>query len=316
MHYDFAPMEGITDHIFRHAHFHFFPGGEADRYYTPFLSPNHNRNLKERRLQDAAPEYNADMPIVPQLLTKNADDFIWMTGVLAEWGYTEVNLNLGCPSGTVAAKGKGAGFLRDPAALNSFLEQIFAASPLPISIKTRLGISHAEEFMPILKIYNQYPVRELIIHPRVQKQLYRGEADRSAFAAALTESRAPVCYNGDLCTVHDCLALQADNPAAAGLMLGRGLVADPALLRRLRGGAGLDAVTLHAFADALYESYSKAFGSEKSAVSRMKALWNYWYRSFADPDEMQRRMCREDEPWAYRAAVRETFACLQLRPGQ
>ncbi len=313
MHYDFAPMEGITDAIFRRAHFRHFPGGEPDRYFTPFLSPNHNHNPQEKRIRDAAPAANAGLPVVPQVLTKNAEDFLWMSKVLADWGYTEVNLNLGCPSGTVAAKGKGAGFLRDPAALDRFLDTICAASPLPVSVKTRLGITSAAEFGPILEIYNRYPLTELIIHPRVQKQLYRGEADRNAYAAALAESRAPVSYNGDLCSAADCRALLAEYPATAGLMLGRGLVADPALLRSLRGGPGLEADALRAFAEELYESYSTAFGSEKSAVSRMKALWNYWYRSFADAEDIQRRMQRAEEPWAYRAAVRETFARLALR---
>ena len=315
MRYDFAPMEGVTDAIFRSTHARIFADGRADRYFTPFLSPNQNHIVDEKRGHDWRPEQNAGLNVVPQLLTKNAEDFIWMAGILRDWGYTEVNLNLGCPSGTVAAKGKGAGALRDPAALERLLDGIYAGSPLPVSLKTRLGIADASEFPAILEIYNRYPVKELIVHPRVQKQMYRGEADRAAFAAALAGSKAPVCYNGDLFTADACRALAAEYPAVSGLMLGRGLAADPALVRLARGGSGLALAELQAFADALFAEYCTAFRSEKSAINRMKALWNLWFTVFEDADELQKKMHRAAEPWAYRAAVRTAFAQGCLKAG-
>ncbi len=170
----------------------------------------------------------------------------------------------------------------------------------------------------ILIVHPSLPVKsvkELIVHPRVQKQMYRGEADRAAFAAALAGSKAPVCYNGDLFTADACRALAAEYPAVSGLMLGRGLAADPALVRLARGGSGLALAELQAFADALFAEYCTAFRSEKSAINRMKALWNLWFTVFEDADELQKKMHRAAEPWAYRAAVRTAFAQGRLKAG-
>jgi tRNA-dihydrouridine synthase len=318
MQYAFAPMEGVTDRWYRNAHHRFFPGiGSPDVYYAPFLSPTKDHVLIPRKWQDILPENNPGLPLVPQLLTKNAEDFLWMTRELAALGYREVNLNLGCPAGTVVAKGKGAGFLRAPEALDAFLDAVYAASPVPVSIKTRLGIEDPAEFGPLLEIFNRYPVSQLIIHPRVQKQLYRGDVHREAFEQALRESRAPVCYNGSLNTAGDCAAFAAAHPQVCGIMLGRGFLANPALLRQLRGGSPPDAPTLEAFYAALYETYAEAFGSRKNAVRRMKALWAYllclFDQSGPRAHQLRHQLYHLTEPWEYEATARALFAALPLR---
>ena len=187
MKYYFAPLEGITDSIYRQLHHKYFPG--LDRYYTPFFSPTVHRALTPKESRELpfadAIDYNA----VPQLLTKVADDFLWMAEQCADRGYDEVNLNIGCPSGTVVSKGKGSGMLRDAAALDRFLEEIFQGSPLPISVKTRLGLTDPREFPRILEIYNQYPIKELTIHPRVRKQFYDGDVDMEMFRYAVENSK-------------------------------------------------------------------------------------------------------------------------------
>ena len=163
MRYYFAPLEGITDSIFRKLHSKYFPG--IDRYYTPFLSPTVHRGLTAREAREIPKADTLTYEAVPQLLTKVSEDFLWLTGVCGDLGYKEVNLNTGCPSGTVTAKGKGSGMLRDLPALEGFLDEIFAKSPLPVSIKTRIGFYDKDEFPAILELYNQYPVKELTIHP-------------------------------------------------------------------------------------------------------------------------------------------------------
>ena len=196
MQYYAAPMEGLTDRVWRQVHQRWFGG--ADRYYAPFLSPPENRVPVKKKMAELAPEANPGAPVIPQLLGKDGSCAAWMIGVLRQMGYSEVNLNFGCPSGTVTAKGKGAGMLRDLKGLDRFLYAVFDEAGGPISVKTRIGVERPEEFGPILEVYNRYPLAELIIHPRVMRQLYRGEADRDAFAAALPACRAPVCYNGDI----------------------------------------------------------------------------------------------------------------------
>ena len=170
MRYYFAPMEGLTDSIYRRLHHKFFPG--VDCYYTPFLSPTVHRHLTAKEERELPPADGTGFQVVPQLLTKSAEDFLWMAGLLRNRGYDQVNLNLGCPSGTVVAKGKGSGMLADLDALSAFLDEIFARSPLPVSVKTRVGLREPEEFPRIMDIYRRYPMAELIVHPRVQKDFY------------------------------------------------------------------------------------------------------------------------------------------------
>ena len=190
MNYYAAPMEGLTDRVWRKAHQKWFgPAGAADRYYAPFLSPPENRVLIKKKMAELAPAANPGAPVIPQLLAKDGELAAWMIGELRKLGYTEVNLNLGCPAGTVTAKGKGSGMLRDLAKLDAFLAAVFANAEGPISVKTRLGVDKPEEFAAILDIYNRYPICELTIHPRVMRQQYRGQADRAAFSAALPGCR-------------------------------------------------------------------------------------------------------------------------------
>ena len=163
MRYYFAPMEGLTDSIYRRTHHKFFSG--VDRYYMPFLSPTIHRTLTHREDRELPMADSVPFTAVPQVLTKVAEDFLWAAAVCRDRGYDEVNLNLGCPSGTVVSKGKGSGMLRDTDALDRFLDQIFAASPLPVSVKTRLGLESPDEFPAILDVYNRYPIRELTVHP-------------------------------------------------------------------------------------------------------------------------------------------------------
>ena len=239
MQYYAAPMEGLTDRVWRQAQQKWFgPEGTAHRYYAPFLSPPENRVLIKKKMAELAPAANPGAPVIPQLLAKDGELAAWMIGELRALGYTEVNLNLGCPSGTVTAKGKGSGMLRDPAVLDAFLDAVFSHAEGPISVKTRLGVSSPDEFAAILDIYDRYPICELTIHPRVMRQLYRGQADRAAFAEALPRCTMPVCYNGDVTTPEELHALETQFPQLSGIMIGRGFIADPALLRRARGGAG------------------------------------------------------------------------------
>ena len=163
MEYYFAPMEGLTDSVYRRLHHKFFSG--VDKYYMPFFSPTVHRSLTEREARELPLADSESFTAVPQLLTKSAEDFLWAARQCADRGYGEVNLNLGCPSGTVFSKGKGSGMLRDPDGLERFLDTIFASSPLPISLKTRLGVEDSEEFERLLEIYNRYPVSLLIVHP-------------------------------------------------------------------------------------------------------------------------------------------------------
>ncbi len=311
MRYDAAPMEGLTDRVWRQAHQHYFGG--ADRYYAPFISPPENRVPIKKKMAELAPQANPGALVIPQLLAKDGSLAAWMIGLLRrEMGYTEVNLNLGCPSGTVTAKGKGSGMLRDLGALDRFLYTVFDEAGGPISVKTRIGVTDPEEFGPILEVYNRYPLAELIIHPRVMRQLYRGQADRAAFAAALPSCKAPICYNGDITTPQDLTSLEAAWPGLAGLMAGRGLIANPALFRMARGGAAPSKEELRGYLTELYTGYTAAFGSATAAISRMKGFWHECIGLFAGTEKLEKQLRKLREPWEYEVTVDQIFT-LPLR---
>lgn len=318
MQYYYAPMEGLTDAVARAAHYQYYPAGRPDAYYAPFISPTREHTVDPRKLRDILPDnpYNQGVPLVPQILCKNVEDFCWLARELAAMGYGEVNLNLGCPSGTVTAKGKGAGMLRDPKALDEFLDGIFSAGlPVALSVKTRLGVREAEEFGPLLEIYNQYPIKRLIVHARVLKDYYKNEPRWAAFEQALAASKNPLCYNGSLNTAAEVAAYAAAHPQLDSIMLGRGLIANPELLQQVyRGGAAApDRDTLHAYVDALYEGYVKQFGNHGNAVRRMKGFWSCLFCLFDDHDALEKTLRRADDRWAYETAVAQVFARLPLR---
>lgn len=311
MNFYFAPMEGITDHVFRSIHHRYFPG--LDKYFTPFLSPTQDGRFPPRALRDVLLEENAGLPVVPQLLTRHAADFLWAAQQLAEIGYSEINLNLGCPSGTVVAKGKGSGMLADTGALEHFLDEIFARTPMPISIKTRLGMKEPEEFFKLLELYNRYPILELTVHARVRTDFYRVPARPEAFLWALEQSQNPVCCNGDLTTAERLSAFQSQFPNAPAVMLGRGLVADPALVQRALGKSPADRTTLRNYHDDLLEGYSSAFGSRRNALGRMKEIWFYHSCLFEGISPYMKKLRKATDPAEYQRLTDRIFSELPLR---
>lgn len=306
MRYYFAPLEGLTDSIYRRLHHEFFPG--VHRYYTPFFSPTIHRALTAREERELPTAQSVGFPVTVQLLTKNAEDFLWMASVCRDRGYDEVNLNLGCPSGTVVAKGKGSGMLVSPAALDAFLDRIFSDSPLPISVKTRLGMAREEEFPALLKIFNRYPIRELIIHPRLRQDFYAGPIRWECFYTALEESRNPICFNGNLCSIADLQDFRRHFPNVDAVMLGRGLIGDPGMLSP--GGTQIE--TLEAFYNALLEEYLIAFGGSRNAMFRLKENWRYLLRRFQGAEKLGKALRKTTDLNEYRSLTAQIFHTLPL----
>lgn len=222
-----APMEGITGYVFRRVHAEVF--GALDRYYTPFISPlpKVGTPFNKRNSRELDPANNQGLDVVPQLLTNDADRFIWAAGLLADMGYKEVNLNLGCPSGTVVAKEKGSGLLCNPDRLEAFLTNVCERSPLPVSVKTRVGIANDDEYDELLALFCRCGITEIIVHPRVQKDFYSGSPRQELYGKTLELAPFPVTYNGDIFTLGDHDALLAAYPQTRHVMIGRGIVATP-----------------------------------------------------------------------------------------
>lgn len=268
----FAPLEGITTYIYRNLHHQWFGG--MDKYFTPFVSPTSNRDFKSRAKKDVIPEHNRDIPVVPQILSNRSDEFLYTAERLAEYGYAEINLNLGCPSGTVVSKGRGSGFLTDLDGMDRFLYDIYENCPVPLSVKTRIGRYEPEEFTEILKIYNKYPIHELTIHPRVRDDFYKNIPNWDVFEYALEHSVNPVCYNGDLCTVEDYERFCERFPTVDRIMIGRGLIGNPGLVHEIQTGEPVRLEEVSDFMWALKEAYQECM-ADNPVLFKMKEIWVY-----------------------------------------
>lgn len=304
--YYFAPMEGLTDRIYRRLHHQYFGG--VDRYYMPFLSPSMHRCLTPKERRELPHAQEDGLTAIPQILTKSPEDFLWAAQQCADLGYDLVNLNLGCPSGTVVAKKKGAGMLADLTELARFLDIVCARTPIPLSVKTRLGLSSPEEFPAILNLLRAYPLSEIILHPRVRQAFYSGNVDRDAFRYLVENRFCPICYNGNLCSLGDIAALAQEYPQVEAVMLGRGLIADPGMLCP----DGTDRGTLEIFLDSLLDAYTQAFGSARNAMFRMKENWHYLLCRFSGSEKLGKQLRKTTDVAQYRAISREIFATLPM----
>lgn len=312
MKFYFAPLEGITGYIYRNAFHDFFDSG-IDKYFTPFIAVNQNGMTKSREIEDINPDHNKGMRTVPQLLGGRGGEITHYLYRLREMGYEEVNLNLGCPYQTVVSKKKGAGLLADIDLLKEFLDAVFLDAPVAVSIKTRIGMERPEEFEELLEIYNQYPVEELIVHPRVREDFYHNYPNMDAFALALAGSRAPVCYNGDIFTVKDLEAFTMRFPKVDKVMLGRGLLANPGLLSAIISGKKTKKEELKKFHDRIYADYMRIMSGDKNVLFKMKELWNYMQFMFADSEKYIKKIRKAKTVAEYEGAVNALFSQCQFK---
>ena len=303
MQYYFAPMEGITTYIYRNLFHKHFKG--VDKYFTPFVSPTMHGCFTPRERKDILPEHNQGLCVVPQILTNQGNYFVETARQLQEYGYEEVNLNLGCPSNTVVTKGKGAGFLSEPYRLEKFLDQIFRECSMKISIKTRIGHYEEEEFEVLLGLFEKYPLEELIIHPRVQQDYYKHPVRVPVFLNAMENSNLSLCYNGDLYTVDDERKIKATCPDLERIMFGRGLIGNPMLLEEIRGFGQRENQRLKKFLDELYASYYEEMGN--NALFKMKELWIYMGTLFPEEEKLLKKIKKSRKNKEYLDAVEQLF---------
>ena len=313
MKYYFAPMEGITGYIYRNAYKKFFDN--IDKYFTPFIVPNNSRSLKTKELRDILPENNKGINIVPQILTNDSEGFIFTANKLKQLGYDEINLNLGCPSGTVVAKNRGSGFLAKRDELDKFLEEIFKIDDMKISIKTRIGKDTPDEFYKLIEIYNKYPMEELIIHPRTQKDFYGNKPNLEVFRDALKLSKNDICYNGDIFTKEDNDKLIKEFNQVNKFMLGRGILANPGLINEIKNNAFIDKKTLKNFHDEVFNEYRELFNEDRNAIFRMKELWGYMVHIFSDNKKYAKKIKKAQKLDAYNDAVSSLFEEQEIIKG-
>lgn len=319
MKYYFAPMEGITGYLFRNVHHEIYSG--IAKYFTPFVTPGSEKGIGARGQKDVLPEYNRNIPLVPQVLTNQAPAFLRTAKILRGYGYPEINLNLGCPSGTVVPKKKGAGFLAFPDELDRFFDEVFSdpaviSKEFVISVKTRIGKLSPDEWPRLMEIYNRYPLHELIIHPRIQTDLYKNQPNLPVFASALAESKNPLVYNGDIFSQDDFDAFHKRFPTVQTVMLGRGLLKNPGLSEALcareagKEAEPFDVSKAKYFLSRLTEEYRRSFSGDRAVLFKLKELWFYLIHSFPNAGKLEKKLKKSSSLEEYEEIVERIFETL------
>lgn len=306
-----APMEGITTYVYRRAFENHF--GKIDRYFTPFIA---NKKMAKRDKEGILPENNPKMKLIPQILTNSSEDFLYLAEQMAGYGYDTLNLNLGCPSGTVVSKKRGAGFLSQPEKLEAFLTEIYEKCPLKISLKTRIGMEEEEEWEKLLSVYEKFPMEELIIHPRLRKDFYQKEIRWQAFEEAVRRIKVPLCYNGEINSLEDLQRIRERFPTVERFMIGRGILRNPGLVEEIRNSEGKEtggiskkeySEKLQSFHEEIYREYQKIMCGDRNTLFKMKELWSYLSESFEGEDKALKKIKKANNLREYEIEVSTIF---------
>jgi len=303
-----APLRGLTDYIYRNTYSRHFDGFDAA--VSPFIPTVSSARFTKTHLKDVLPENNAAMPIIPQIIGNNPDDFIPLAERLCDLGYESVNWNLGCPFPMVAKKQRGSGLLPYPEKIQAFLDKTIPAISNHLSIKARLGRKKTDEILGLLKIFNQYPLDEVIIHPRTGKQMYDGEPNLEMFEKCLKVSGHPMVYNGDINKLDTFKLFSQRFETVSRWMIGRGVLANPflpAIIKNGKDDTGNKVALFKQFYDDLFDQYRQEFQGPGHLLDRMKGFWTYFSRSFKNSRKIQKKIHRTQKLDRYLKIVNRFF---------
>lgn len=303
-----APFQGITGTIYRETYASHFSG--VDKMLTPFFtSIQHDAKISGRKAFELEKINLKNCEIVPQILSKDANEIIRFGTFCGLKGFTEINWNLGCPYPRVANKKRGSGMLPHPQMVEDILSKVMPEMPTKFSIKCRLGYASAEEIFQLVPIFNHFNIAELTIHARIGKQLYKGETDLETFEKAVSLLNIPVVFNGDIFSKTDFQKFKTQFPGINSLMIGRGLLIDPFLPSIIKGGkAKSDHKELaKRFINDLYFAYRKHMNNHLQAISMMKELWGFMSFSFSQPHQAFNRLKKSKSFDEYEDAVKSIF---------
>jgi tRNA-dihydrouridine synthase len=303
-----APLHGVTNRVFRKAYFRHFHGFDAAM--APFIQSVKAGSKIATHFKDLLPGFDPACPVIPQILGNDPSDFVDTASIMADLGYREVNWNLGCPYPMVTGKGRGSGLLPHPERIDTFLARVCARSPLPVSVKVRLGFRNPQEILALMPVFNSYPLTKVVIHPRLASQMYEGQVDLHGFEAARALSLHQVMYNGDIRIDQDYEDLSARFPGIHEWMIGRGAISDPFLPARMKGLPAPDdpARVIKAFHDDLLEAYQEILSGQKHVMDKMKEVWTFLGLWFSADPRWLKKIAGARTMEAYRVAVHSALA--------
>ncbi len=302
-----SPLQGFTDFRFRNAFQKYFGG--IDFYYAPYIRLNGKTELKRSEERDILPKNNVGLKLIPQIMTKDAEEFLFVAKHVQDLGYRELNWNLGCPYPMVAKRGMGSGLIKYPDVIDKILHTVNNESNFSISVKIRLGYENPQEILHVLPVLDKHPIKNISIHPRIGKQLYKGHIDLDTFQTCLAQSKHKIIYNGDIKSVADYHKLKTRFPALDSWMIGRGLISDPFLPGMIKNNTLKypdDRLEIFSkFHDTLFEEYGQALSGASHLLMKMYHLWTYFISSFPESPKGLKKIKKSKSISAYQEAVRE-----------
>lgn len=305
-----SPLQGLTDFRFRNAVDKQFGG--VDIYYAPYIRLQGSREIKNAYKRDLLPENNSVKQLVPQVMTNSAEEFLFVAAYVQNLGYEELNWNLGCPYPMVTKRGLGSGMLKHTEKIDELLKRVSSESAISVSIKMRLGYDDGHEILKLLPILEKHNLKSLVIHPRLGKQLYKGEVDLELFRLCLDNTSHPVYYNGDIRSVETFRALKQQFPTVHGWALGRGLIANPFLAEMIKTDKNdLPDNWVERFSDfhdSLFQFYDEALSGPKHIVLKMQGFWEYFSQLFSNPHKAYKAIKKAGSVISYHEAVRANLA--------
>jgi tRNA-dihydrouridine synthase len=301
-----APLQGFTDVVFRNAYSQIFNG--FDTSIAPFISALPEGRFKKKEIKDILPENNTRLPVIPQIMSNNADDFAGVAEMLVTLGYETVNWNLGCPYKMVAKKKRGSGLLCHPDLIDSFLERIFNLISCRLSVKIRIGRNDEREVDHLIPVFNRYPLDEVIVHPRTGVQMYNGSCNLDAFEKVAENLKHPVVYNGDIRTIEDFYRLKGRFPSITRWMIGRGALFNPFLADGIKGNHYTDKIELlRQFHKKIFELRHESLNYSPHTMDRMKSFWVYFADGFVEGKTIFKKIKKIRDAESYTSSVEKFF---------
>lgn len=302
-----SPLQGFTDFRFRNAFNHYFGG--IDTFYAPYIRFNNKLIIKNSYKLDLQLENNSELEVIPQIMTNSADEFLFVVDYIQELGYKELNWNLGCPYPMVTNRGMGSGLICDPEKINHILERVHKETDITVSMKMRMGYENPEEILDTFPILDAYPLKNIAIHARIGKQLYKGGVNLEAFEKCIESTRHKLYYNGDITSVTKLKEMQARFPSIDHFMIGRGLIADPFLPSMIKNDTTEYPENrwdiFREFHDTIYQQYDAALSGPTPIKMKMQGFWEYFAQSFSDPRKTFKKIKKANNPRTYQQAVAE-----------
>ncbi|MCO4814281.1 MAG: tRNA-dihydrouridine synthase family protein [Flavobacteriales bacterium] len=301
-----SPLQGFTDYRFRNAFQKFFGG--IDTFYAPYIRLNGKFVIKPAYQRDLQLKNNDTLTVIPQIMTCSADEFLFVVKYVQELGYKELNWNLGCPYPMVTNRGMGSGLIKDPEKIDYILDRVHSETDIVVSMKMRMGYETSTEILDVFPVLEKYPIKNVAIHARIGKQLYKGGVDLSSFQKCLDTSKQKIYYNGDITSVHGFLEMSQRFPQIDHWMIGRGLIADPFLPSMIKDNSTEYPENrmeiFGKFHDTLFNEFENALSGPKHILMKMHSYWEYFGSSFEEHQKLIKKIKKAKSINAYEEAVR------------